>query len=184
MLKGIDVSSYQPAALSTNGLSFAFVKATEGTDYVNPKQAAQSQSARGSGLVVGFYHFLRPGDVQTQAQCFVERCLSLPNDILACDWEAEGGTAPTCAEKDQFLAAVKQLRPNHRIVLYCDVDFWHNRDSTSNCGDGLWIADYSHPAGQPAVQHQWLFHQYSQAPVDQSVANFETAGQLRQWAGQ
>lgn len=33
--------------------------------------------------------------------------------------------------------------------------------------DGLWIADYSHPAGQHAIQRPWLFHQYSQDQASQ-----------------
>ncbi|MFK0296676.1 GH25 family lysozyme, partial [Streptomyces sp. NPDC090442] len=57
-VRGVDVSSYQSAAYSTTGLDFAFIKATEGTSYINPRQSAQAAQARRNGLVVGFYHFL------------------------------------------------------------------------------------------------------------------------------
>ncbi|MFK0297339.1 GH25 family lysozyme, partial [Streptomyces sp. NPDC090442] len=57
-VRGIDVSSYQPSTYNTNGRDFVFVKATEGTSYINPRQSAQAAQARRNGLVVGFYHFL------------------------------------------------------------------------------------------------------------------------------
>ena len=37
MIKGIDVSSYQPKDYSTRGIEFVFIKVTEGKSYANPK---------------------------------------------------------------------------------------------------------------------------------------------------
>ncbi|UJA12703.1 glycoside hydrolase [Streptomyces collinus] len=60
---GLDVSGEQSEDLpgSVAGVSFAFVKATEGHTYVSPVQKAQAASARKAGRTVGFYHFLWPG---------------------------------------------------------------------------------------------------------------------------
>lgn len=179
MLHGIDVSGYQPATLDVAGKAFVFVKATEGVSYINPRQATQAAAARKAGAVVGFYHFARPGNAEAQAKYFVEKCGSVEGDILAIDWE---DTGVSCASKDALLKAVKKLRPSHKVVLYCGRDFWLNRDTSSYCEDGLWIADYSHAAGKPAIEHPWLFHQYSDKPVDQDVANFSTAAALKAWA--
>ncbi|MFF1284312.1 GH25 family lysozyme [Streptomyces sp. NPDC058299] len=179
MLNGIDVSAYQSSTLDMSGQDFVVVKATEGLSYVNPKQSAQAAYARAAGAVVGFYHFARPGDIQAQAEYFVQQCASADGDILAIDWE---DTGVSCADKDALLKAVKKLRPTHKVVLYCSRSFWLDIDTTSYCEDGLWIADYSHPAGQPAIQHPWLFHQYSQDGVDRDVANFASAVDLRSWA--
>ncbi|MFD0032543.1 GH25 family lysozyme [Streptomyces sp. NPDC127172] len=179
MLNGIDVSGYQPATPDVSGKAFVFIKATEGTSYVNPRRAAQTAVARAAGAVVGFYHFGRPGSVQAQAQYFVDQCDAVDGDVLAIDWEDAG---VSCADKDALLKAVKKLRPAHKVVLYCGRDFWLNRDKTSYCEDGLWIADYSHAAGSPAIEHPWLFHQHTDHPVDQSVANFPTVAALKAWA--
>ncbi|MBY8885980.1 glycoside hydrolase family 25 protein [Streptomyces sp. PTM05] len=179
MLHGIDVSSYQSSDYSTSGLGFVFVKATESTDYVNPEQSAQASHGRAAGLVVGFYHFLRPGSMTAQASYFVERCVSVQGDVLAADWE---DTGVSCADKDAFLREVKRLRPQHRVVLYCNRDFWLDRDTTSYVADGLWIADIT-TAGSPRVQHPWTFHQYSSSGgVDRDVANFASTTALRAWA--
>lgn len=181
MIKGIDVSSYQADTYATTGLDFAFVKATEGTSYVNPKMGKQAATARTAGLALGFYHFMRPGSLKAQAAYFVEKAASLPGDILAVDWEDAGVTN---AAKDEFIREVKRLRPDHKVVLYCNRHFWLTRDDTSACGDGLWIADPDRPAGQPNVKHPWLFHQYSSTGgVDRNVAKFASRAELRKWAG-
>lgn len=90
MLRGIDVSSYQPSSYDTTGLSFVFVKATEGRTYTNPKLAAQTRTARDAGLVVGYYHFLWPGNLTAQAEYFVGKAPEKAGDILAVDWETTG----------------------------------------------------------------------------------------------
>lgn len=177
-VKGQDWSGYQPTEPSVSGLSFVFIKATEGTSYVNPHMAAQAAWARKNSLVVGFYHFARPGSMADQAQFFVENAVSVEGDLLAVDWE---DTAVSCADKDALLADVKNLRPSHKVLLYCNRYFWLNVDTTSDCGDGLWIADYV-TAGEPRIQAHWTFHQYSDTPVDEDLGNFVDVASLQRWA--
>ncbi|MCW8379327.1 glycoside hydrolase family 25 protein [Streptomyces justiciae] len=182
MLRGIDVSAYQSSSYGTDGLSFVFVKATEGRTYTNPKLAAQTKRARDAGLVVGFYHFLWPGNLTAQAEYFVSKAPERAGDILAVDWETTGeGTHATNAEKDRFIRKVKELRPNNRVVLYTNRNYWLNVDSTSYAGDGLWIADYVTP-GKPRIKAKWLFHQYTDEPLDKNVADFSNRSDLREWA--
>lgn len=181
---GIDVSADQSEELpgSMPGVEFAFIKATEGHTYTSPTQSAQASAARHAGRAVGFYHFLWPGNIQTQAEYFVTQCASVPGDVLAVDWETtEDGTAASCDEKDEMLRAVKRLRPNHRVILYCNTDFWFHHDTDSYAGDGLWIADYTN-AGRPRIKAGWKFHQYADGPgCDRDVFN-GSAAQLHQWA--
>lgn len=177
---GVDVSGYQPVAFPTKGLAFAFVKATEGTGYVNPHYAGQVAHARTAGLVVGHYHFGKNGGA-AEADYFLSKLTLHAGDILAFDWETSGVSQ---AERDAFISRVKAKAPGHKVVLYCNTDYWHHRDS-DNGGpmDGLWIADPNHPAGHPSVQHGWVFHQYSWAGgIDRNVANFKDAAALRAWA--
>ncbi|MEU2877600.1 MULTISPECIES: GH25 family lysozyme [unclassified Streptomyces] len=182
MLKGIDVSAYQSATYGTSGLSFVFVKATEGRSYVNSKLSAQTKHGRDAGLVVGFYHFLWPGNITAQAEYFVAHAPEKRGDILAVDWENTAeGTHASNAEKDSFIRKVKQLRPNNRVLLYTNRHFWLTVDTTSYAGDGLWIADYV-KAGHPRIKAKWLFHQYTDEPHDTNVANFSSANALREWA--
>ncbi|MEV1049674.1 GH25 family lysozyme [Streptomyces sp. NPDC049887] len=185
LINGVDVASYQSTTYDTTGLDFVFVKATEGTTYSNPKMSAQVTRARSARLVVGFYHFLRAGNPKGQAGYFVNRAGARPGEILACDWEtAPDGSYPSNAEKDAFLREVKRLAPANRVVLYCNRDYWLNRDKTSYAADGLWIADPSAPTGAPRVRHPWVFHQHSiTGGIDRNVGNFPTRDALRKWAG-
>ncbi|MFF0850943.1 glycoside hydrolase family 25 protein [Streptomyces sp. NPDC003280] len=185
MIKGYDVSVFQDADFPTAGTSFAFIKGTEGRSYVNPRQKEQAAHARAAELVVGFYHFLHPGHVKEQAAHFVEGCASNEYDLMVVDWETNpDGTAATCAEKDAFIAEVKRLRgANHKVGLYCNRDFWRHRDTSGDAGDFLWIAEYGVAAGKPDIQSNWLFHQYTDKPLDTSVARFAAKAELVAFAG-
>ncbi|OON79625.1 GH25 family lysozyme [Streptomyces tsukubensis] len=181
MLHGIDVSAYQ-ASFDTDGIDFVFIKATEGRSYVSPKIAEQVKLARDAKCVVGFYHFLWPGNIDAQAEYFVKKTPEKAGDLLAVDWETTGeGTRASGAEKDKFIREVKKLRPDNRVLLYCNRSFWRTYDSTSYAGDGLWIADYV-KAGEPRIEADWRIHQYKDSPLDTNVADFKDAAALRKWA--
>ncbi|MGW3268419.1 GH25 family lysozyme [Streptomyces sp. NPDC001056] len=182
MLHGIDVSSFQSTSYDTDGLSFVFTKATEGRSYVNPRLAAQTKTGRDAGLVVGFYHFLWPGNLTAQADYFLQHTPERAGDILAVDWETTSdGTHASNAEKDIFIRKLKDLRPHNRVVLYTNRDFWLNIDRTSYAGDGLWIADYV-TAGKPRIKAKWRFHQYASQPHDRDLADFPSEAALKEWA--
>lgn len=181
MLHGVDVSSYQ-SSFDTDGLDFVFIKATEGRSYVNPNLSAQVKRARDADCVVGFYHFLWPGNITAQAEYFLSKAPERAGDLLAVDWEETGdGTRADNAEKDHFIREVKRLRPNHRVLLYCSRTFWLNHDTTSYAGDGLWVADYV-KAGKPRIKASWRIHQYTDDPLDTNVADFSSRGALSEWA--
>jgi hypothetical protein len=179
-VKGIDVASFQSSTYSTSGLSFVIVKATEGTSYVNSKHAAQVAHARAEGMVVGHYHFARPGAVAAQAAYFLQHAGAAAGDILAYDWE-DAGVPGT--DKDAWIKHVQASAASHRVLLYCNRDFWLNRDHTSFAGDGLWIADPDAAAGHPRVDHAWTFHQYSSSGgLDRDLGNFASKAALLTWA--
>ena len=83
-VKGIDVSGHDHAvrpidwgAVAASGVSFAYIKATEGTTFVNPYYSTDYQAARDSGLRVGAYAFGRPdlGNPVGQADHLVDQSL-------------------------------------------------------------------------------------------------------------
>ena len=60
-VRGIDVSHYQGAidwgAVRSGGVSFAYIKATEGADGVDDQFATNWQGAASAGVTRGAYHF-------------------------------------------------------------------------------------------------------------------------------
>jgi hypothetical protein len=115
-----------------------------------------------------------------QVAYFLAHAAARPGDVLALDWEDAGVPG---SDKDAFLRSLLKAAPNCRVVLYCNLDFWRNRDHTSYAGDGLWIADPDAPAGHPRIEHPWVFHQYGESGgLDLDVANFADTAELRAWA--
>lgn len=180
MIKGIDVSSYQPEDYSTKGMDFVFIKITEGSSYTNPKWVAQRKTARDAGLVTGFYHFASPSDMTKQADYFLSKINLADGDMLVLDWEDAGVSN---SEKDSWIKYVQKQRPKHKVLLYCNTTFWLNHDTTSFAGDGLWIAHYNGKPGDPGIKHPWLFHQYTDSPIDTNLGKFDSRSALREWAG-
>jgi len=180
MIKGIDVSSYQPGEYDTTGLDFVFIKVSEGINYVNPKLEAQVRTARKAGLVVGLYHFQHHGDPVAEAHYFAEKAkpYMVAGDVIALDWEDHGLTS---LDRDLWLKEVKSIHPTHKVTLYTYTSMWSR--TSKFVQDGLWIADPNNPAGSPGISTSWLFHQYSDVGgLDRDVANFPSRAALQEWS--
>ncbi|MET1074518.1 MAG: GH25 family lysozyme, partial [Umezawaea sp.] len=78
VVEGVDVSSHQGAVDWTahwnEGKRFAYVKASEGTGYLNPAFEQQYNGSYDTGMIRGAYHFALPdrSDGATQANFFVD----------------------------------------------------------------------------------------------------------------
>lgn len=178
MIQGIDYYSGNGNP-HLSGLDFAIRKITEGTTYVDPGWRESHDYIVANNCVFGAYHFFHGNDNwQGQADWFLSHYTPSPGEFIALDYESGYDTTG----KNSWLAYVKNHHPNTKVGLYCDLDYWHNTDD--NCGDFLWIADYT-TAGQPRVQHSWTFHQYSDSngSLDLDVANFATKADLQTWTG-
>jgi len=75
-VRGVDVSAYQGEIdwerLAAQDIDFAFIKATEGSTFVDKNFAFNFEQAQNTGLAVGAYHFFSydsPGS--TQAENFI-----------------------------------------------------------------------------------------------------------------
>ena len=88
---GLDISSHDPgidwSTVVSDGAQFAYVKATEGTGFVNPDFATQYDGSYQAGLIRGAYHFALPNvsDGAAQASFFVGK---------GGGWSADGRTLP------------------------------------------------------------------------------------------
>ncbi|MFJ6002737.1 GH25 family lysozyme [Arthrobacter sp. NPDC092385] len=91
-IQGIDVSSHQGnvdwRGARIQGVEFAYVKATEGTGYINPYYPQQYNGSAAEGMVRGAYHFAIPTPSSSgaaQASYFVRN---------GGGWSADGRTLP------------------------------------------------------------------------------------------
>src|SRR5262245_19795596 len=97
-IKGLDVSGYQPntdwPTVAQAGREFAFIKATEGTGYVNPYFDDDWSGTKANGILRGAYHFFHPEtDPTAQANHFVSTVGPLADEDLpmVIDLEITGG---------------------------------------------------------------------------------------------
>jgi lysozyme len=131
---GVDVSHHQNDSdwqkLSKTDVRFAYIKATEGGDYVDPLFKQNWDAARKAGLAVGAYHFFtrcKTGAEQAKnfLAVFPREADALPPVLDAEKMEPCGGTAPELdplKEVGAFLDAVKN-ELGCRPVIYVTPQF-------------------------------------------------------------
>lgn len=154
---GVDVASYQASAVSYAGAKFAFVKITEGTEYVNPKAEAQIKSAKAHGLMVmGYFytnHSASVSKARAEAKCAVAKAeaFGIPKgSYLADDFEHGSGNnvnGSISGNTDAILAAMQVIKEaGYKPMVYSGAYVLHNRVSASRIvksyGTCLWVASY------------------------------------------
>ena len=178
LLRGVDVSHYQgivdwAKVASVPGMTFACVKATEGTSYVDAQFGANWKGMHSTGLVRCAYHFARPGSNATAQAIFFVKTVNAAGGFasgtktlqLMLDLEQTDGqsSAIVWAWTQEFVAALKRLtgRP---AIMYTGHYFWTGSvgDPSDNLDCPLWIASYN-GAALPTIPRAWsgyTFWQY------------------------
>jgi GH25 family lysozyme M1 (1,4-beta-N-acetylmuramidase) len=191
---GHDVSGHQgpvdwPAAVN-NGAEFVYIKATEGTGFINPRFDQQYNGSYSAGMIRGSYHFARP-DVSggaEQANYFVNH---------GGGWSGDGRTLPgaldaeynpygeTCYGLDaasmtrwiQDFSDTYTQRTGRTPTIYTSTNWWKRCTGNSAAfgANPLWLARYSAQLGElPASwadQMIWQFADRGGLPGDQNYFN-------------
>ncbi len=184
MIKGIDISGVQvitnPEALAREGLSFCFVKATEGTGYTNPKLSAQVFIAHKCAMLVGLYHFFHPEmDAKAQANHFINEYKKIKTDlppVLDLEWGlrdrwTELTLSARIAMVLVWIDMVKKATGKN-VILYTNNAFYSQYIDSPGTkvlfGDCLlWLAQYNCPA--PKIPQDWITYQFWQYGTDKNI---------------
>lgn len=170
-LPGIDVSRWQGtidwSAVAADGVEFAFIKATEGGDYTDPRFAANWAGAQQAGVARGAYHFYRPQtDAMAQAAHFLRTVQLAPGDLPpVLDVEVTDGrsAAQIAAGVRTWLQEVERAT-GRRPILYTRASFWTGQMGGGFGGYPLWVAHYGVSSPSiPAEWSGWTFWQHSDA---------------------
>lgn len=195
--QGVDVAAYQHPGgapiswpqVAQAGISFAVVKATEGTYYQNPYALSDITAAQAAGLSVGAYAFAIPngngGSASAVAQA--DYLLSYLGPLSASvpvmlDIEYNpyaGGTcyglspAQLAAWVSAFSAEVV-AKTGHAPYVYTAQGFWNpcTGGSAVVATDPLWVANYT-TASSPALPGgwaNWTIWQYSSTGTVSGIA--------------
>lgn len=180
---GIDISSHQHtnkdidlSEVIKGGQDFTFVKATEGTGYVNPHFRSDVIDVMKENSPVGFYHYAKPStsteDAREQAQAFVSKTgidkgvKSLPPVLDIEESNGVGNSEDLINWTQAFVDEIKDLT-GQDVMIYTYPSFWQNNmgNTTQFSHLPLWIANYngSTSPGTPLVGgwDDWTFWQYS-----------------------
>jgi lysozyme len=168
-LPGIDVSHYQGdldwPAVAASGIRFAFVKATDGVDDIDPHFARNWAGAKDAGIVRGAYHFFRPAlDAGQQAAHFL-RVAAMDDMALppALDVEVSDGLDRPAREAG-IRTWLEQVRTAAGCtpILYTDPSFWREHVDADFSDYPLWLACYGPKAEIPAGWPAWTFWQHTE----------------------
>jgi lysozyme len=189
--QGVDVSAHQGRidwdALARADVRFAYIKATEGATFVDPRFGANWRDAGRAGVRRGAYHrFTLCRSAAAQAANFL-RTVPRAGDALppAVDVENfEDCASPNAAaEIEQFLNTI-EARYGARPILYVTRQFHdaHERDFPR---ERFWIRSlYAPPAFRRGDWVIWQHHNHAQrpgieAPVDLDAFRGDEAALLR-----
>lgn len=161
-MNGIDVSQWQGyidfEAVRRAGVELVYIKASEGTDWVDPFFFRNYANASNAGLMIGFYHYLTAQSVEeakAEAYHFVETVQGLMNDAkLVMDIEEIGGLTHEEVNRiaSTFLQAVQEYS-GKTPAIYAGVDNALQVLCEKFSVYPLWIADYD--VSQPTMNHAW-----------------------------
>ena len=172
---GIDAARYQGvidfASARRAGISFAWLKGTEGGDRVDPAFARNLAGARQAGVPVGayhFYYFCRPA--AEQARWFITHVprdpMALP-PVLDMEWTPFSPTCTTRRDPDTirdeartFLRIVES-HYGQRPIIYTTVDFWTDNQMWRLGDYPFWLRSVAaHPDDLYDGRH-WTFWLYT-----------------------
>ena len=180
-IEGIDVSHWQGTidwpTVWAAGKRFAFIKASESTDFVDPNYAVNVAGAKAAGLLVGAYHYAQPssvpGDGIAEADHYLDTAPLSSGDLIpVLDLEVTGGLGPVGLQNwvRDYLGRIYERTGVHGMI-YMSPAFWRSKvgDTTWFADNGykvLWIAHWT-TASSPDLPaddwggNGWSFWQYT-----------------------
>jgi GH25 family lysozyme M1 (1,4-beta-N-acetylmuramidase) len=185
---GLDVSVYQGRvnwhAWRHAHRRFAYIKATEGAHYHNPRFSSQYRGAYRAGLLHGAYHYARPdgAPAAVQARYFADHGGSWSRDgrtlpgALDIEDNYTGGNrcwgnsrAHNRAWINHFLHTYYRITHRH-AVIYTNAPFWRDcvYSHRYHRKNPLWIAAWGSrpPRSLPGNWPWWTFWQYDGTGTD------------------
>lgn len=167
--KGIDVSNWQGnidfGNVKDSGVQIVYMKATEGTSFVDKKFDQNYSAAKAQGLKVGFYHYFKPLlNAKAQAKHFATIIQGKTSDCrLALDIESSDNLS-RIALTDRALEFINELKSitGMDVVVYTYTYFARGNIDSRLGVYPLWIAHYgvSTPGDNP-IWKNWVGFQYS-----------------------
>lgn len=172
---GIDVARFQDSvdwhAARAAGVQFAFIKATEGGDMLDPRFGDHWRGARSASIPRGAYHFFYfCTSAADQARWFVRHVPreagALP-PILDMEWNA---FSPTCRKRPpgeivrreaKVFLDMLERHYGQRPIIYTTPEFYRVNEMQQMDGEEFWLRSTAKHPREVYPSQQWSFWQYS-----------------------
>ncbi len=174
-IHGIDVSKWQGdiewEKVKASGVSFAFIKATEGKDRLDPKFHEYWQRAGAVGIPYAPYHFYYfCSTADEQAEWFIRNvpkaATRLP-PVLDVEWNGESKTCTTRPDPSTVRSEIKRFMDRleayygKRPIIYTSVDF-HRDNLVGYFRDYyFWVRSVAAHPEKTYADRRWAFWQYT-----------------------
>jgi lysozyme len=174
-VQGIDVSQWQGdidwRQVRAAGIDFAYIKATEGGDHLDPKFHENWAGARRAGIPRGAYHFVywcRPA--HEQALWFL---LNVPPDadalppVIDVEWNAHSETCPKRVQPDKarkmikILIAAMAVHTGKKPIIYTDRVFHAQVLQGKFKPHYFWLRSVAAEPHEIYPERSWLFWQFT-----------------------
>ena len=172
---GTDASKYQGPvdwkAAQAAGISFAFIKATEGGDRLDDYFHEHWRGTKAAGIprsAYHFYYFCRPA--REQAAWFIRNVPreagTLPH-VLDMEWNH---LSPTCRLRPPAATVQREMRVfldllerhyGKRPIIYTSIDFYHDNKLEDFGGYDFWLRSVSAHPDERYNRERFLFWQYT-----------------------
>jgi lysozyme len=164
---GIDISRHQSKVnwdtIAAQGVSFAFVKATEGNGHTDKFYCDNWEAMKRVGIKRGAYHFFHPGISATdQAKNFKDMVRLDYGDLPpVLDVEIDEGVDREVLLKNirAWLYLVK-VAYGVKPIIYTSYKFYNKYIAGEFDDYPIWIARYGSKKPQLATGVNWMFWQY------------------------
>ncbi len=172
---GVDVSRWQYdidwKQLRTRGANFAFIKATDGGDHLDPMFKTNWEVAKAAGVPRGAYHFFYWCRVaEEQADWFIR---NVPKEkgalppVVDVEWNNHSKSCPKRPSRKVVLAKMKvfidkvEKHYGQKPIIYTAPDFYEDNLQGQFKDYPFWLRSVAqHPKGR-YPNRDWIFWQYS-----------------------
>jgi len=172
---GTDVSKYQTSVdwqkVRASGVSFAFIKATEGGDRVDDYFAEHWRMTKAAGIprsAYHFYYFCRPA--AEQARWFIQ---NVPRErdalppVLDMEWNH---LSPSCKLRPDPAVVRKEMKVfldmvekhyGKKPIIYTSIDFFDDNELSRFHGYPYWLRSVAGHPTEKYGDHPFTFWQYT-----------------------
>ncbi|WP_298359215.1 GH25 family lysozyme [Rhodoblastus sp.] len=171
---GVDVSKYQGNvnwdAVHEGGVKFAYIKATEGGDRIDPNFARNWRGAKAAGLPRGAYHFVYWCRPWQDNMAWFERNVPPEQGALPPVLDVEATPdSPTCRRRLERESTLHEIRAmlaemqryyGKKPIIYTTVDFYQTIIEGELTDYPIWIRSTKRRPSAKYGDREWRFWQY------------------------